>query len=473
MNDPDERIHRYLRSRADVPVPVDLRWPSTTEDGRRLTRSWFTLRSVGFVAAVIVAGVIIRAAMIGGPSPLGTHPTGAGAGANASASPTSPIGGEFPLTVGDLPVVSVSEAANLLQRGGLDGRAVAVAGYFFQVAMSCPAPMRYYGSLEPWCGFTTFTDDVASASLCVYEGNSTSCHAPSGTQLKPVLVAETSGALASASARDPVPLVLIGHAGDARQWQCPTESQEACGQAFVVDRVAWAAGDDVPLSAPRPWDQTTQKPLVPRLTVDQAVTALDHSDEVVAAAAFRAGDISSVDPRWNLVGDEIVWIMRSINKDDSSAGAARAVKVSLIDDATGKLLDAHDLALDPSYRPARLWMIATTAGVECCTGDIYPYYSIRTHDGAALHEGTVQGGAYGRDNVTTYGPGAPLVLHEGTYSITAWRAPIDRGVIGPRMNDCSTEISVSPLDDLMLEARFPAIGQRCTFGPPSAPRLSR
>jgi hypothetical protein len=471
MNDPDERIHRYLRSRADVTVPADLRLPSTTEDARRLTGRWFAVRSVGSVAAVMVAAMIIGAVVLGGLPPAG--PGSTGPDANASASLTSPIGSEFPLTVSDMPVVSVGQAADLLQRGSLDGRAVAVAGYFFQVAMSCPAPMRYYGSLELWCGFTIFTDDVASASLCLYGGNSTSCSAPSGTPLEPVLVAETSGALASTSGRKPVPLVFIGHAGDARQWQCPTESQHACGRAFVVDRVAWAAGDDVPLSAPRPWDQTTQKPLVRRLTVDQAITALEHSDEVLAAAAFRAGDISSVDPRWNLVGDDIVWIVRSIHGGASSTGTTRSVTVSLIDDATGKLLEAHDLALDPSYRPARLWMIATTTGVECCTGNVFPYYSIRTGDGAALHDGIVQGGAYGRDNVTTYGPGAPLVLNQGTFSVTAWQATIDGGIIGSPMDACTTEISLGHLDDLMLEARFPAIGRSCTFGPPSAPKLSR
>ena len=64
MNDPDERIHRYLRSRADVTAPADLRWPSTTEDARRLTGRWFAVRSVGSVAAVIVAAMIIGAVVL-------------------------------------------------------------------------------------------------------------------------------------------------------------------------------------------------------------------------------------------------------------------------------------------------------------------------------------------------------------------------------------------------------------------------
>ena len=51
---------------------------------------------------------------------------------------------------------------------------------------------------------------------------------------------------------EPVALVLIGHAGDARQWQCTAATQAECANAFVVDRIDWAAGHDVPLAAPRP-----------------------------------------------------------------------------------------------------------------------------------------------------------------------------------------------------------------------------
>jgi hypothetical protein len=163
---------------------------------------------------------------------------------------------------------------------------------------------------------------------------------------------------------------------------------------------------------------------------------------------------------------------RSIEDGDSSVDATRSVSVSLVDDATGELVDVHDLALDPAYRPARLWTIATTHGIECCAGNVYPFYRVRSGDGTTLHDGMVQGGAYGRDDATTYGPGAPLVLTAGTYSVTVWLASLDGGVIGPPADECSTEVTLSELDDLMLEAVFPAAGLVCTFGRPSPPRLT-
>jgi hypothetical protein len=369
-----------------------------------------------------------------------------------------------------MPVVSVGQAVEVLQRGDLDGQAVAVAGYFFEeTSFSCgPMPMGYVGPLEDYCRFPiAFTDDEASATLCVYGENSVSCRAAAGTYLAPIFMSETSGAwVRFALDRTPVPLVLIGHAGDPRQWQCAADAQQVCRRAFVVDRIAWANGLDVPLTAPE-----TGLVLAPRLTVDQAVLALGLGEQVLAAAAFRAGDIAAVDPRWNLAGDDIIWIVRSIRGGDSSAVATRSVAVSLVDDATGELIDVHDLALGAGYRPARLWSIATTPG-QCCISAL-PFYRVRSNDGTTLHEGMVEGGAHGREDVTTYGPGVPLVLGPGAYSVTVWLASFEAGVIGPPTGDeCSTEVALSELDDVMVEAVFPAAGQDCTFGQPSAPRLT-
>lgn len=472
MSDRDERVRRYLRSRADVPVPDDLRWPSAADSRRPMTALSSSVRWAGLAAAVVVAAVVIRVAVVSAPSPDGTGPGQTSPAATASASASSPIDAQFPPTVGGMPVVSVAQAVDLLERGDLDGRAVAVAGYFFQSVPFCPAPMRYIGPLEDWCRFVAFADDVPSATLCTYTDNSTTCRPPSGTHLAPFFVSETSGALPSAPEGKPTPLVLIGHAGDARQWQCAADTQEACRQAFVVDRIAWASGEDVPVTAPEPWDQTTFERLVPRLTMDQATAVVGLGDQVLTAAAFRAGDIARVDPRWNLAGDDIMWVVRSISAD-ASADATRSVTVLLVDDATGNLVDAHDLALDSAYRPARLWTIATAIGIECCTGEVYPFYRVRSDDGTVLHESIIQGGAYGSEDSTTYGPGMPLVLSPGTHSISVWLASLDGGVIGPRTDECSTEITLRELDDLMLEAHFPAAGQACNFGQPSAPGLTR
>ncbi len=175
--------------------------------------------------------------------------------AGVSASPSaivSPLttASAFPSEVAGLPVISVADADELLRSGKLEGQAVAVAGYYDQFTPSCPYPGRYVGPLEGWCRFVAFTDTRASAQLCQPEGsNGMSCSQPSGTNLAPFFMTETSGdawsLLTGGATGEPAALVLIGHAGDARQWQCTAATQAQCASAFVVDRIAWANGHDV------------------------------------------------------------------------------------------------------------------------------------------------------------------------------------------------------------------------------------
>ena len=227
-----------------------------------------------------------------------------------------PVDATFPSAVAGLPVISVTDAVGLLQSGKLDGQAVAVAGYYDQVTPSCPYPGRYIGPLEAWCRFAPFTDTRAGARLCQPEGtNGMSCRQPSGTHLSPWFMTETSGntwGWASGGATgEPAALVLIGHAGDPRQWQCTAATQAECASAFVVDRVAWANGSDLPPTAPETGDQLSGKAITPAMTLDQVAAALGLGDDLLTGAAFRKGDIATIDPRWNLAGDDIVWLVRS------------------------------------------------------------------------------------------------------------------------------------------------------------------
>ena len=177
--------------------------------------------------AALAGGVVLVALAAGFASMQSPSPDGA---------PPGPAG--FPATVGGMPVVSVAQAATLLDAGNLDGRAIAVAGYYFSVAMPCPAPQGYVGPLEGWCRRVAFADDAAGATMCTYGADAMECHAPpSGVRLAPWFVPETSGPLPQLE-HAPVPLVLVGHADDARQLQCSPETQAECADAFVVDRVA-------------------------------------------------------------------------------------------------------------------------------------------------------------------------------------------------------------------------------------------
>ncbi|HLY13041.1 MAG TPA: hypothetical protein VKR24_01720, partial [Candidatus Limnocylindrales bacterium] len=210
-------------------------------------------------------------------SPSGGATASPAKGAGASPSPIDwpgPSASAFPAEVEGLPVISVASAGALLQSGRLDGQAVAVAGYYDEMALPCPYPGRYIGPLESWCRSVAFTDQRADAQLCQSSGSSAmSCREPSETNLAPFFMSETSGDafswLTGGATGEPAALVVIGHAGDPRQWQCTAATQNACATAFVVDRIAWANGHAVPASVPQTGDQQTGAPIAPRMTLAQ------------------------------------------------------------------------------------------------------------------------------------------------------------------------------------------------------------
>jgi hypothetical protein len=476
VND-EERIRAYVRQRADVSVPDDLRWPTTAPAPRRRwaivpPSAWARLAVVGLVLTVLGVSVFLRLPISTGPAPLSSPPA-----SGSSLSTGRPPAETFPSEVAGLPVITVTQAADLLQSGKLDGHAIAVAGYFGASYPSCPYPGRYIGPLESWCAFDAFTDTRADAQLCEpYGGNGTSCHQPTGTHLAPFFVSETSGNASSwltgGPKGAPAALVLIGHAGDARQWQCTTATQDECAHAFVVDRIAWAQGQDVPLTAPQTGDQQSGAPLTPRMTLEQVAAVLGLGDIATSGAAFRAGDIATVDPRWNFAGDNLVWLIRSIAPATTSQDeATRPETVWLVDDATARIIDSHPLKLDVNYQPARLWRMATIHGLDCCAANESPFERVESNDGTVVYEGIVSSSESGGPGYTTFGGGygsGLLVLPAGIYSITTWLATYDRGVMGTPSDGCSTRVTLRPLDDVALNADFPA-GRACTFQPAPAP----
>ncbi len=201
------------------------------------------------MARIGILAVLI-ASLLGACSPSAGATTSPSLGANASPSgivSPLPSASAQKTEVAGLPVLSVASADELLRSGKLDGQAVAVAGYYNAMALPCPYPGRYIGPLESWCTVVAFTDTRAGATLCQSSGtNGMSCGQPSGTNLAPFFMTETSGDpwswLAGGAMGAPVAMVLIGHGGDARQWQCTAATQAQCASAFVVDRIAVADG---------------------------------------------------------------------------------------------------------------------------------------------------------------------------------------------------------------------------------------
>ncbi len=217
--------------------------------------------------------------------------TGRGDGPGTGRDHGRPPDATFPSEIDGLPVISVADAAGLLGSGKLDGRAVAVAGYGNEMPVSCPYPGRYVGPLESWCHFTAVTDTLSSARLCEpYGENGTRCGMPSATYLSPFFMPETSGDVQSwQTGQEPVALVLIGHAGDPRQWQCTAATQDECASAFVVDRVAWAQGREVPVVVPQTGDQQTGQAITPRMTLAQVAAAIGPRRRAVDRGAVPEG----------------------------------------------------------------------------------------------------------------------------------------------------------------------------------------
>lgn len=472
MNE-EERIRDYLRRRADVRMPDDLQWPGAALKPRRSWgaapfRAWGGVAVAGVVVVVLAAGFLLR-----GPGPMGPGAPSGSPGSSASASTVQPAG-NFPSEVAGLPVVTVARAVDLLESGQLDGQAIAVAGYYSAISPSCPYPGRYIGPLETWCSIEVFADTAAGAQLCVPEGsNGMSCHQPTGTHLSPFFENETSGNASSyltSATGEPVALVLIGHAGDPRQWRCTTETQDQCAHAFVVDRVAWARGEDVPLAVPQTGNQASGAPISQKMTLDQVKAAAGLGDNVVTAAAFRFGDIATVDPRWNLAGDNLVWLVRSLGPLSSDSTTSPET-VWLVDDALRTVVDSKALMVDPAFQPARLWQMATVHGYDCCAGNLEAFSGVQKSDGNLVYEGLVSESASGGQGYTTFGGGynsPPLVLPAGNYTITNWLADYASGVMGTPHGQCTTQITLRPLDNVTVNADFPA-GTACSFQPPASP----
>jgi hypothetical protein len=425
--------------------------------------------NIGILALLVASLLGACTTSAGSPPPA---PAGSVGVMPSASGPPSEIAG--------LQVISVATAAELLQSGKLNGEAVAVSGYFEEFTPPCPYPGRSIGPLESWCRLVAFTDSQAAARLCSSGGStgvvgpspieSLSCAAPSGTNLAPFFMTETSGnpwsSLPDSPTGEPNAMVLIGHAGDARQWQCTEVVQAQCASAFVVDRIAWAAGQVLPPALPDPSGPTT------RMTLGQVATVVGLGDELLTAVPLRATDVAAIDPRWNLAGDHLVWFVRSLGPAaQAGSPGTRPETVWLVDDATGKVIDSHALKVAAGYQPARLWRVATMHGLNCCSSDVTAFYRVMSSAGTAMFEGPVPGDESSDQNSATQGGGfnaVPLDLPAGGYTITSWLASNTGGVMGPPRNECSTQITLRPLETVALDADFPA-GKACTFRPATLP----
>ncbi len=473
----EARVRSYLRSRADAPVPRNV-LNAALERRARLQVPWYRRLSsvVGLAsaAAVLVAAVLASLALGPPPSSLSTPLPSGLASADATLSPyPAASDGTFPQTVLGMPVVTVAEAVDLLAAGRLDGRAVAVGGYWLDSMIpSCPAPRRFTAPLESYCYFQYFASEYVELTHCDHNpGGSGGCSSttPPRPFLEPVVLAEASGmdAIYNVGSQDPQAgesarqMVVIGHSNDPRLWECEPDVREKCARAFVVDRVAWLAGKPVEVSPAVSYSEPT---LFPALGDIAGASGL--GDAMLNAVAVRATEVSTIDPRFHDVGDGPVWVARSIRRaSDASEDHTAAVDVALIDDTTGEIRDSTGLELDPTFKPSRLSVQASGMHTRS-NSDIHPFYRVERMDGGVIWQAMIGSWTSSDGPRTLYGSGQPAVLDPDRYVLRAWRATSRRGEIGEPTDDCSSEIRLAPSEDVVLQVSFPRAGP-CSIGPPT------
>jgi hypothetical protein len=253
--------------------------------------------------------------------------------------------------------------------------------------------------------------------------------------------------------------VLIGHVGDARLWHCPAESRTKCARQFVIDRVAWIAGESLEL-APSGDGSAAQ------MTVQDAVAAAGIESEVLSATVMPARDLTTADPRLHGVGNDPVWVLRAVRAGQGiGEDPSRAIDIVVVEDGTGEVVAAISQELAEDYEPATLLVQATTPSSQQA---VTPFYRVERLDGSGVQEMRLDS-AWGSPNesVIRRGPGLPAVIDPGEYVVRVWRASVaPDDSVGPARDECFTQTSVSALEELRLEAAFPDSGH-CTFVTPT------
>src|SRR5215213_2727159 len=357
--------------------------------------------TAAIASSVVVAAVIVTRAPTPNPPPQSPAPSSRWA------------------AVADMPAVTVADATQLLATGLLAGRAVAVAGFWEEMTPSCPMPEREPSELEGWCRMIAFAD--ADPHMCQRIGdNALSCSGGRSGPLKPIPVTETSrpGDVVTRPA-EAQRIVVIGHSTDPRLWHCAPDLRNQCAQAFVVDYMALPDQLAVEIRPPDNGVPTRMK------LADAEVAADVNPGAVIAAAAVKASDVASIDPRFNLAGDQTIWLLRSIRQVADQTSSTRPMSVTIVDDATGSVVGSADVDIAPDFAPARLAIDARRPATNGSDG-IAAFFRVDGSDGDAIAGGAIGGGRqFGNPGFTQHGPGIPLILPAGEYVLSVWLAQID------------------------------------------------
>lgn len=449
----DDRLGSYLRQRSDVPPPDDLitsalamRQPESRRTGARFR---VAVGAFAVVAAVLIIGSRVLAPSIDLAGPQAT------AGPMLPTQSPSPIASAtpaFPTNVLGLAVHTVPQARALIADGAHAGRAIAVAGWWSAgvLAISCPVPIEYIAAIEDYCGVSALVADDTPVSHITQTGNSTSFFfkAPDGA-LQPKVVADTAGGGEPASnmgtmeENPPQPVVVIGHAGDARALQCRPEKRSECNGYFVLDAFAWVDGRTISSA----WGQPDAKAtLSPAAAQAAALAALPSGSMLLSIGLWTSDQSDGLDPRLPLNSPPYVssyWFARAWTGSLDSEGTAAETLVTVGD---GPAKTSAWKATIPATNDQGVLRFARAGDFQDDTG-----IAVVGADGGVPFSTRLQ----------PYGT-VPAALVPGSYNLVSWTG--QSADPAPSAAACRLSLTVSPGTDQSLTIDWSTNGA-CSIAP--------
>jgi hypothetical protein len=330
------------------PVPTNPRSP--VRRGVRL--AGVTLPLVLLVGVVAVGSLGPKAAPPRTAEAATTPDPAAPGRSVAPGAATEALVVDFPDQLGGLEVLGVSAAIEARRSSGLTGF-VAVAGYLTIQDLPAECVDRYLGPYGAFCERRGVLADVPNRPFSSSYGSGSGfggvgAHlhptVPVGVRLPyEVVDASTDGSAA------PVAVALLGRFVDEDP-PCATVGRH-CGEAFVVERVAWVDGEH----------RRRTMIIDPALEVDwtdpswrerraDARAALGSDPTSLLTAYLRPATLERIDPAAAVAvlarageAPPVVWYVRALELDAHAArypagGAAPRVVWAVVDDASGTVI---------------------------------------------------------------------------------------------------------------------------------------
>jgi len=432
----DDQLRAYLEQRAAVPTPPDLVANAEAAGRSRSNRSRPQLRLALGIGAVVVAVLFVASRVLYLPSPAAPLPTSAAAAsvpavsAGSSSVPSSTLADPslaasgFPSEVLGLPVIRVADARALIAGGQHQGRAMAVGGWWSEgiMMMGCPYPGVFKSVVEGYCSSTALAPSDAQIEHYQHSGNSSSeSFNPPDDALRPREVPETAGygepwkdvGNDLAARQLPQRVVLIGHVGDTRAWQCVADAFVSCQKEFVIDAFAWVEGHSIDA-----WnDRGGPKPLMTVAQASAAAQAAVPDGRLVTISRWDGSDALELDPRIEPDAGGF-WLARLLAGPIDAQGTSRLVEV-LVDDRSG---DARSLPMTfaAGTEPGAVHFDADGAFFNG-NGQLPALY-------AAILD---QAGKLQQETDIQFMGNPPAVLPEGDYTVVSWLGDPNSQVASP------------------------------------------